>query len=42
MKGVKRLVELALVSLNIKPYMTIVLNTGVACRHFKNGKIETN
>lgn len=40
MKGIKRKIIAQLVNLNIKPFKTVILKTGIICEHYANGNIK--
>ena len=40
MKTIKAMIKQYKENKNLIPYKTIKLNTGVICKHYKNGKIN--
>jgi hypothetical protein len=40
MNGIKRFIKTKLVAFNLKPTKVIILQTGLVCEHFANGKIN--
>ena len=40
MKTIKRFIKEYRENKNLIPFKTIILDTGVICQHYRNGKIE--
>ena len=40
MKTIRRIIKEYKENKNLIPFKTVILNTGVICQHYRNGKIE--
>ena len=40
MRTIKRIIQQYRENKNLIPFKTVILDTGVICQHYKNGKIE--
>lgn len=40
MKTIKRIIKQYKEKLNLTPFKTVVLKTGIICKHYKNGTIK--
>ena len=40
MKAIKRIIKQYMENKNLIPFKTIILDTGVICQHYRNGKIN--
>ena len=40
MKAIKRIIKQYMENKNLTPFKTVILDTGVICQHYRNGKIN--